>query len=120
MEKVSRKMILFNEKVRFEGAGITVEVRSRDRGKLNDGTAHAHVFDSAGKKQLAEVVLNQEPPQKSSDVVWYRQKKKPVPDGLAQAVVDFAKLPDTFLKRAGINGTNWRSMLAEWMRFHGE
>jgi hypothetical protein len=49
------------EMAQFKGTGITLEVRSDDHGKLGSpgDPAHVHILDSAGNKELAEIILPQ-------------------------------------------------------------
>jgi hypothetical protein len=123
-------MVIINEKgknsmpmlemARFKGAGITVEVRSNDHGVLGSSgnPAHAHVFDSSGKKELAEIIITRNSPKKPSDVFYYRTDK--VPDGLSKAIVEFAGMPDQSSKRSGLNLTNWQAVIYLWNIFHGK
>jgi hypothetical protein len=41
----------------WTSAGITVEVRSNDHGKLESKSDPAHILDSSGKQELAQTVL---------------------------------------------------------------
>jgi hypothetical protein len=107
-----------NEMAQIKGAGITVEVRSNDHGVLGSpgNPAHVHVFDSSGKKEIAEIILTKKPPQKPADVFYYRTDK--VPDGLSKAIVKFADMPDQSSKRSGLNLTNWQAVIYLWNIFH--
>jgi hypothetical protein len=124
-------MIILNEKrqnpshpleemAQFKGAGITVEVRSNDHGILGSpgNPAHAHVLDSSGTQELAEIILTKNPPQNPSDVFYYRTDK--IPDGLSKAIVKFADMPDQSSKRSGLNLTNWQAVIYLWNIFHRE
>jgi hypothetical protein len=124
-------MIILNEKspnpnqsleemAQFKGAGITVEVRSNDRGKLGSpgNPAHAQILDRSGTQKLAEIILTKTPPQKPSDVFYYRTDK--VPDGLSKAVIKFAGMPNTKYKSVGLNLANWQAVIAQWVVFHEE
>jgi hypothetical protein len=113
-------MVITEEMAQFKGAGIIVEVRADDHGVLgsHDGPAHAHIFDSSVRKELAEIILTKKPPQKPSDVFYYRTDN--VPDGLSRAVVKFAGMIHAGSKRAGLNLTNWQAIIAQWVFFHGE
>jgi hypothetical protein len=108
------------EMAQFKGAGITVEVRSKDHGVLGSpgSPAHAHVLDSSGKRELAEIILTRNPPQKPADVFYYRTKN--VPDGLSRDIVKFAGMPDQSSKRSGLNLTNWQAVIYLWNVFHGD
>jgi hypothetical protein len=109
-----------NESAQFKGAGIIVEVRSNDHGVLGSpgNPARAHVFDSSGKKEIAEIILTKKPPQKPADVFYYQTDK--IPDGLSKAIVKFAGTPNPKYKSIGLNLTNWQAVIAQWVVFHGE
>jgi hypothetical protein len=109
-----------NELAHFKGAGIIVEVRSNDCGTLGSpgNPAHAHVLDSSGTRELAKIILTKNPPQKPSDIFYYRTDK--VPDGLNKAIVKFAGMPNLKYKSVGLNLTNWQAIIAQWVVFHGE
>jgi hypothetical protein len=100
----------------FKGAGITVEVRSNDHGKLGSpgNPAHAHAFDSSGTKKLSETILTENP----EDISYYRTDK--IPDGLSKAIIKFAEMPNLKYKRAGLNLTNRQTVIAQWIVFHEE
>jgi hypothetical protein len=106
------------EMAQFKGAGITVEVRSNDHGILGSpgNPAHAHVLDSSGAQEIAEIILTKNPPQKPSDVFYYRTDK--IPDGLSKAIIKFAGMPDQSSKRSGLNLTNWQAVIYLWNIFH--
>jgi hypothetical protein len=108
------------EMAQFKGAGIIVEVRSNDHGVLGSpgNPAHAHVLDSSGAKELAEIILTKNPPQKPADVFYYRTDK--TPDGLSKAIIKFADMPNQEYKSVGLNLTNWQAVIAQWVVFHGE
>jgi hypothetical protein len=108
------------EMAQFKGAGIIVEVRSNDHGKLGSpaNPAHAHVFDSSGTKELSEIILTKNPPKKPEDIFYYRTDK--IPDGLSKSIIKFAELPNSKYKRAGLNLTNWQAIIAQWIVFHEE
>jgi hypothetical protein len=106
------------EMAQFKGAGITVEVRSNDHGKLGSpgDPAHAHVLDSSGTQELAEIILTRNPPKKLEDIFYYRADK--IPAGLSRAILKFAEIPNSKYKRAGLNLTNWQAVIAQWVVFH--
>jgi hypothetical protein len=114
-------MIRLVEMARFSDAGITIEVRSNDHGKLDKKTdpAHVHVFDSSGNVELAQIVLTRGPPQKPSDVQWYRTDNPA--DGLGKAIVKFANSPDKLSKKLNrpYKVTNWDAVVNQWTYFHG-
>ena len=118
-EKVQNPRPL-EEMAQFKGAGITVEVRSNDHGVLGSpgNPAHAHILDSSGTEELAEIILTRNPPKKPADVFYYRTDK--VPAGLSKAIVKFAEISHAGSKRAGLNLTNWQAILAQWIFFHGK
>ena len=118
-EKVQKSQPL-EEMAQFKGAGITVEVRSNDHGVLGSpgNPAHAHVLDSSGTKELAEIILTKNPPQKPADVFYYRTDK--VFDELSKSIIKFAELPNSKYKCAGLNLTNWQAVIAQWIVFHGK
>jgi hypothetical protein len=117
-EKDSKPSRTLEEMAQFKGAGITVEVRSNDHGTLGSSgsPAHAHVLDSSGTRELAEIILTKKPPQKPADVFYYRTDK--APDGLSKAIVKFAGMPDQSSKRSGLNLTNWQAVIYLWNIFH--
>jgi hypothetical protein len=106
------------ERARFKGAGITVEVRANDHGKLESpgNPAHAHILDITGVKELAEIILTKKPPQKPADVFYYRTDK--VPDGLSKAIVKFAETPNQKYKSIGLGLSNWQAVIAQWVVLH--
>jgi hypothetical protein len=108
------------EIARIKGAGIIIEVRARDQGAFeNPGNpAHVHVFDSSGSKELAEIILTEKPPKKTSDVFYYRTNK--IPDGLSRAIVKFARMLHPASKDIGVNLPNWEMLLFVWDIFHEE
>jgi hypothetical protein len=114
-------MVVLVEMARFVDAGITVEVRSSDHGRLNKKSdpAHVHVFDSSGSIELAQIVLTREPPRKLSDVQWYRTDNPP--DGLGKAIVKFANSLDKLSKKLNrpYKVTNWDAVVNQWTYFHG-
>jgi hypothetical protein len=123
-------MIILNEKspnpsqpleemAQFKGAGIIVEVRSNDHGVLGSpgNPAHAHILDSSGAKEIAEIILTKNPPKKSTDIFYYRTDK--IPDGLNKAIIKFAEIRHAGSKQAGLNLTNWQAVIAQWVFFHG-
>jgi hypothetical protein len=107
-----------DEMAQFRGAGIVVEVRSNDHGTLGSpgNPAHAHVLDSSGKRELAEIILTKNPPEKPEDIFYYRTDK--VPDGLGKAIVEFAGMPNSKYKKVGLSLTNWQAIIAQWSVFH--
>jgi hypothetical protein len=119
-EKTQNTVQSLEEMAQFKGAGITVEVRSNDHGVLGSlgNPAHAHILDNSGTMELAEIILTKKPPQKPSDVFYYRTDK--IPDGLSKAIVKFASMPDQSSKRSGLNLTNWQAVIYLWNIFHGE
>jgi hypothetical protein len=119
-EKEATPLQPLEEMAQFKGAGITVEVRSHDHGILGSpgDPAHVHVFDSSGSKELAEIILTEKPPKKTSDVFYYRTSK--IPDGLSRAIVKFARMPDRTSKRSEMNLTNWQGIIYQWIAFHGK
>jgi hypothetical protein len=119
-EKAETPRQHLEEMAQFKGAGIVVEVRSNDHGKLGSpgDPAHAHVFDSSGRKELAEIILTKDPPKKPADIFYYRTDK--VPDGLSKSIVKFAGMPHVGSKRVGLNLTNWQAIITQWVFFHGE
>jgi hypothetical protein len=119
-EKKPEPVQTLEEMARFKGAGITVEVRSNDHGILGSpgNPAHAHVLDSSGNRELAEIILTKEPPKKPADVFYYRTDN--VPDGLSRAIVRFAGMPDQSSKRSGLRLTNWQAVIYLWNVFHNQ
>jgi hypothetical protein len=119
-ERIPSPSQTLEEMARFKGAGITVEVRSNDHGVLGSpgNPAHAHVLDSSGTQEIAEIILTKRPPKKTSDVFYYRTDT--VPDGLSKAIVKFADMPDQSSKRSGLNLTNWQAIIYLWNIFHEE
>jgi hypothetical protein len=117
---IKEKKQPLDEMAQFKGAGITVEVRSNDHGVLGNvrNPAHAHVLDSSGGKEQEEIVITLTLPEKASDVVWYRTPN--IPDGLGNAVVKFAELPNAALKKTGVVSTNWQIVVGQWLIFHGK
>jgi hypothetical protein len=117
-EKTQNPIYSLEEMAQFKGAGITVEIRSNDHGVLGSpgNPAHAHVLDSSGAKELAEIILTKKPPQKPEDIFYYRTNK--TPDGLSKAIVKFADMSHVGSKRAGLNLTNWQAVIAQWIFFH--
>jgi hypothetical protein len=114
-------MVRLIEMARFSDAGITIEVRSSDHGKLNKANdpAHVHVFDASGSTELAQIILTTELPKKPSDVQWYRTDNPP--DGLARSIVKFANAPDKLSKKLNrpYKVTNWDAVINQWTYFHG-
>jgi hypothetical protein len=119
-EKSSNPSQPLEEMAQFKGAGITIEVRSNDHGVLGSpgNPAHAHVLDSSGAKELAEIILTKNPPIKPSDVFYYRTDK--VPDGLSRTIVKFANMPNQKYKSIGVSLSNWQAVIAQWVVFHGK
>jgi hypothetical protein len=119
-EKSANPSQPLEEMAQFKGAGITVEVRSNDHGVLGSprNPAHAHILDNSGTKELAEIILTKDPPQKPADVFFYRTDK--IPDGLSKTIVKFAGMPDQSSKRSGLNLTNWQAVIYLWNVFHGK
>jgi hypothetical protein len=119
-EKKSDPVQTLNEMARFRGAGIVIEVRSNDHGTLGSpgNPAHAHVLDSSGNREIAEIILTKNPPQKPEDIFYYRTDK--VPDGLSGAIIKFAGMLYPGSKRIGFNHTNWQALLNSWDYFHGK
>jgi hypothetical protein len=117
-EKPQNTNLPLEEMAQFKGAGIIVEVRSKDHGKLGSpgDPAHAHVFDNSGKQELAEIILTKNPPKKPDEVFYYRTDK--IPDGLSRAILKFAGMPNLKYKRVGLNLTNWEAVIAQWAVFH--
>jgi hypothetical protein len=117
-EKPQNTNLPLEEMAQFKGAGIIVEVRSKYHGKLGSpgDPAHAHVFDSSGRHELAEIILTKNPPRKASDVFYYRTEN--IPDGLSKAIVKFATAPNLKAKHAGIILTNWQAVITQWAFFH--
>jgi hypothetical protein len=114
-------MVRLVEMARFSDSGITIEIRSSDHGRLDKESdpAHVHVFDSSGNIELAQIVLTKDPPQKTSDVQWYRTSDPP--DGLGKAIVKFANAPDKLSKKLNrpYKVTNWDAVVNQWTYFHG-
>jgi hypothetical protein len=114
-------MVRLVEMARFTDAGITIEVRSSDHGKLDKKSdpAHVHVFDGSGSIELAQIVLTKEPPQKPPDVQGYRANNPP--DGLGKAIVKFANSLDKLSKKLNrpYKVTNWDAVVNQWAYFHG-
>jgi hypothetical protein len=108
------------EMAQFKGAGIVVEVRSNDHGKLGSpgSPAHAHVLDSSGSKELAEIIITVKPPQKPADVFYYRTDK--IPDGLSKTIVKFAGMIRQSSSQIGSKLTNWQAVVYQWDFFHGK
>jgi hypothetical protein len=78
------KRLNLDEMSQFRDAGITIEVRSNDHGIVGSKTtpAHVHVLDASGKQELAQIALTIKPPEKPSDIQWYRTSGPP--EGLGQ------------------------------------
>jgi len=116
MEVLNEKSQLLNEMARFRGFGIAIEVRSHDHGKIGNKSspAHVHILDSSDK-EIAEIVLTIKPPQKSSDIEWYRTPNPPV--GLADKIVKLAKTENKAMKKIGVVETLWQSILRVWVTF---
>jgi hypothetical protein len=108
-----------DEMAQFRGAGVVVEVRSGDHGKLGskNSPAHAHVFDSSGKQELAQIILSVRPPEKLSDIQWYRSENPP--DGLGKKILNFAATKNMKIQKLGVSETNWDSVIRQWVYFHG-
>jgi hypothetical protein len=81
-----------------------------------DNPAHAHVLDSSGTKELAEIILTRSLPRKPADIFYYRTDK--IPDGLSKTIIKFANIPHEGSKRAGLNLTNWQAVITQWVCFH--
>ena len=117
--KEKRRLI---EMAQFKAAGIILKVYSDDHGTFGnaDSPAHAHVFDSSGKKELGIVVLTTKIPQSSAEVQWFRTPNPP--EGLAKAIVKFANTPNPIFKKRG--GTHpktlWGLVVKQWFTFHGK
>jgi hypothetical protein len=79
--------------------------------------AHAHIFDSSGKQELAQIILNIDPPDKIADIQWYRTENPP--DGLGKKILSFAVTKNTKVQKLGIVETNWSSVIRQWVYFHG-
>ncbi|MDR1147614.1 MAG: hypothetical protein LBK66_03170 [Spirochaetaceae bacterium] len=107
-----------DEMAQFRGAGIVIEVRSNDHGTLGSpgNPAHAHVFDSSGNREIAEIILTRSPPKKPEDIFYYRMDK--IPDGLGKAIVKFAGMPYAGSKHTGLGFTNWQAVVTQWVFFH--
>jgi hypothetical protein len=116
---IVKERLNFDEMAQFKGAGITVEVRSNDRGKLGSARdpAHAHILDSSGKQELAQIVLTVNPPVKASDIQWYRTENPS--DGLGKKILNFAVTKNIKIQKLGIVETNWNSVIRQWVYFHG-
>jgi len=112
-------MIRFSEMAQFKGFGITIEVRSDDHGKLGNKKepAHAHILDNA-EKELAEVEITRDPPNKGTEIIWYRTPNPP--QGLADKIVKLAKSPSKSAKMARITANVWQAIIMQWINFHGE
>jgi hypothetical protein len=112
-------MVRLVEMAQFKDAGIAIEVRSGDHGKLGkvNDPAHVHVFDSSGNTELAQIVLTKDPPTKPSDIQWYRTDNPP--DGLGNKIVKFATANHKPSRKIGQNITNWTAVLSQWIYFHG-
>jgi hypothetical protein len=115
---IVKERLNLDEMAQFRGAGIVIEVRSNDHGKLGSKTdpAHAHVFDSSGRQELAQIVLSINPPEKASDIQWYRTEDPP--DGLGKKILNFAATKNTKIQKLGIVETNWSSVIRQWVYFH--
>lgn len=116
---IVKERLNLDEMSQFKGAGITVEVRSNNPGKLGskNNPAHAHILDSSGKQELAQIVLTINPPGKASDIQWYRTESPP--NGLGSKVVKFAGMENMASRKVGIKHTNWESIILQWGYFHG-
>jgi hypothetical protein len=116
---IVKERLNLDEMAQFRGAGIVVEVRSNDHGKLGSKTepAHAHILDSSGKQELAQIVLKISPPEKPSDIQWYRTESPPA--SLGKKILNFAIAHNTKIKKLGVNETNWISIIRQWIYFHG-
>jgi hypothetical protein len=115
---VVKERMNLDEMAQFRGAGIVVEVRSNDYGKLGSkkNPAHAHVFDPSGKQELAQIILSVNPPEKLSDIQWYRTENPP--DGLEKKILNFAATKNTKIQKLGVFETNWGSVIRQWVYFH--
>jgi hypothetical protein len=116
--KEKRRLI---EMAQFKAAGIILKVYSDDHGIFGnaDSPAHAHVFDSTGKKELGIVVLTSTPPQTPTAVQWFRTPNPS--EGLAKAIVKFANTPNPVFKKFGgkYAETLWEVVVQQWFTFHG-
>jgi len=115
--KEKRRLI---EMAQFKAAGIILKVYSDDHGIFGnaDSPAHAHVFDSTGKKELGIVVLTSTPPQTPTAVQWFRTPNPS--EGLAKAIVKFANTPNPKFRKYGgdIPKTLWGCVISQWDNFH--
>lgn len=111
---------LLNEMAQFRAAGIVLKVYSDDHGTFGnrDSPAHAHVFDSTGKRELGIVVLTKRAPQTPAEVRWFRTPKPS--EGLSRAVVKFANTIDPVEKQLGFENprTLWKIVVRQWFTFH--
>jgi hypothetical protein len=114
-----KERINLDEMAQFQGAGIVVEVRSNDHGKVGSKSdpAHAHILNSSGSQELAQIILSISPPENPSDIQWYRTKNSP--DGLGSKIVKFAGMENMASRKVGIRHTNWESIVLQWIYFHG-
>jgi hypothetical protein len=114
-----KERLNLDEMARFIDAGIAIEVRSSDHGMLykKNDPAHVHIFDISGNTELAQIILTAKPPEKPSDIQWYRTDNPP--DGLGKAIVKFAGAFHKPSKKIGRNITNWDAVINQWIYFHG-
>jgi hypothetical protein len=93
-----------------DGFGIVVDIYSRDHGKIGNSQqpAHAHLFDT-NQTPKGEFVITPAPPQKSTDVIWYRTPDPPA--GYASKIVKWASGA-----KYGVN--NWLFAIRTWEGFH--
>ena len=109
-----------HEMAQFKAAGRVLKVYSNDHGVFDnaDSPAHAHVFDSAGKRELGIVILTRSIPQTTAEIHWFRTPNPP--EGLTKAIVKFANTPNPKFRKYGgdIPKTLWGCVISQWDNFH--
>jgi len=93
-------------------AGMIIAINGKDHGILGNSRspAHAHLLTLSGK-EVGEFVITLEPPQKPTDIVWYRTKN--VPKRYGKKIVDWA---NSHKKKTGTNC--WAFLIDSWKTRH--
>lgn len=94
-----------------DGYGMIIEVRSNDHGILDNKSSptHAHIMD-INKNDLGKFIIVSRRPTKPKDIEWYQLEAKPIPDGYAVKIVDWAK--DN--KSDPLKKNNWDYLVRLW------